>query len=158
GATYGFAAISTAARSLEAALEGEAAGSTLLAKLTRGLLEACDQALSMPLDSSPLEPEPVPAASVPAENRPTLLLVDDDPAMLGILAASLQEDMEVAIARDAQEGLEFIRRRHPDLVLLDDNMPGMSGMAFLELLQIDPVYRSIPIIMLTASGAAENVM
>jgi len=158
GATYGFNGISDAAKELEVELDPNLkTGSNRLADLTRVLLGACDRAMASPIamgDTTTVSEAPIP----PDVNRPLLLIVDDDPAMTAILSASLKNDAEITVVTDGHAALDSIRARRPDLVLLDDNMPGMSGMTVMELLQLDPVYRTIPIIMLTAGDNPHTVM
>ena len=60
-------------------------------------------------------------------------MIDDDPALAESLGDMLRCDgYEVDIARDGLEGLELVRGRHPKLVVLDLDMPGMDGEGFLD--------------------------
>lgn len=87
--------------------------------------------------------------------RPLLLVVDDQHG-IRILIHELftPEGIEVEGVRNGEEALAFIRRRRPDVVLLDLKMPGMDGMHLLqEMLAID---KTIKIIVMTAYGEAET--
>lgn len=53
-------------------------------------------------------------------------------------------------ATDAEAGLALARREHPDLILMDIQLPGMDGLAATTHLKADPFTRSIPVIALTA--------
>ncbi|MFB3827218.1 MAG: sigma-54-dependent transcriptional regulator [Bryobacteraceae bacterium] len=63
----------------------------------------------------------------------TLLAVDDDPASLELVREALdQEDLEILTVDEPCAGLELVKRRRPDIVLLDLMMPGMTGLELLE--------------------------
>ncbi len=84
------------------------------------------------------------------------LIVDDDPAALAIAKAHLgKELLEVVSAYGGPEGLEQVRRHQPDLILLDIDMPGMSGFEVCEALKGDPQLSTIPIIFLTGSSGID---
>jgi two-component system response regulator HydG len=80
-----------------------------------------------------------------------ILIVDDDPAVVEMLAAILrraQGPYTVDTAATAAEALALLCWRRPDVVLLDIAMPGMNGLELLrQIRQVDP---SIPVVMVTA--------
>jgi len=97
-------------------------------------------------------------ADTPAQEKylPLLLIVDDDESILDMLKLLLSEDAQIITGRNSTEALSLIKHTKPDLVLLDDNMPGgISGLSLLERLQNLP---ELPIIMITASENPEAVM
>jgi DNA-binding NtrC family response regulator len=70
-----------------------------------------------------------------ASNEPTitLLAIDDDPASLELVSDALEQmSLQILTATDPQSGLEIVRARRPEIVLLDLLMPGVSGMELLE--------------------------
>jgi CheY-like chemotaxis protein len=76
-----------------------------------------------------------------------ILVIDDEPQIRRLMRTTLiSAGYEVDDARTGEEGLEKIGDYHPDLVLLDINMPGMGGLATCEALRAD---KNIAIIMLT---------
>ncbi|MEI9815131.1 MAG: response regulator transcription factor [Acidobacteriota bacterium] len=80
-----------------------------------------------------------------------ILVVDDEPQIRRIMRTTLTSaGYEVEDARTGEESLEKLRDYHPDLVLLDMNMPGMGGLATCRTIRADS---SIAIIMLTARNA-----
>jgi putative two-component system response regulator len=82
--------------------------------------------------------------------RGRILVVDDDPALIGFLVRLLTADgHEVAVAASGAEALGEVRARAPDLVMLDLNMPGMSGFEVCQQLKSDPRTRLLPILVLT---------
>ena len=81
----------------------------------------------------------------------TVLIVEDDPTILDTVAYNLGRDgHEVLTAGDGTIGLELARSRHPDLVLLDVMLPGMSGLDVCRILRTE---QTVPILMLTARDA-----
>jgi two-component system nitrogen regulation response regulator GlnG len=87
----------------------------------------------------------------------TLLVVDDEPNILYSLEKGLRsETLEVLGAATAQEGIELLRQRRPDAVVLDLRLPDMSGLEAFDLMhQIDP---RLPIIIITAYATTETAI
>jgi len=83
----------------------------------------------------------------------TLLLADDE-ANLRMLARITLDDPDYRIleAADGTSALSLARAEHPDLLVLDWMMPGLTGIEVARLLRQDPHTSHIPIIMLTAKG------
>ncbi len=78
----------------------------------------------------------------------TVLIVEDEPTVRETLAEALVEDgLRVTTAPDGPQALERFRADHPDLVLLDLMLPGMSGIEVCRILRTES---SVPILMLTA--------
>jgi response regulator RpfG family c-di-GMP phosphodiesterase len=81
-----------------------------------------------------------------------LLLVDDDPGFRSLLRATFEVvDIEVEEAGNAAEALSAIVGRPPDVVVLDVQMPGQSGLELCRALKADPRTRDIGIVLLTGS-------
>lgn len=80
-----------------------------------------------------------------------VLVVDDTPDMARLMAAAMEDQgYEVSVARDGQRALQLAADEHPDVVLLDVTMPGMSGMEVLRRMKEEPELRAIPVILVTA--------
>jgi putative two-component system response regulator len=93
----------------------------------------------------------------PNRSIPTILVVDDVPENLGLLNAVLQPHYRVRVARTGAEALRVAAATpRPDLMLLDVMMPEMDGYAVLERLRELPGGRDLPVIFVTAMGAAES--
>ena len=83
--------------------------------------------------------------------RHSLLLVDDDPEILTLLQAKLKDEpFEIFTATEGESALNTVRTQKPDLVVLDVNLPGLSGLEICRSLKADNNTRGIPIIMLSA--------
>ena len=85
-----------------------------------------------------------------------ILLVDDEPALRELLRATF-EGAEVTVD-EAESGLEAearIRRRRPDVIVLDLRMPGMSGAELCERLKAEERTKDIPIVLLTGADPEE---
>jgi CheY-like chemotaxis protein len=91
-----------------------------------------------------------------------VLVVDDDNAVRGVLQLILRRaGYDVKVAGNGLEALDVMRSGGADLVLLDIEMPGMNGLEFCEQLRADPVWRKIPVIMMTGrpvQGIPEKVL
>jgi chemosensory pili system protein ChpA (sensor histidine kinase/response regulator) len=86
-----------------------------------------------------------------------ILLVDDDPVVQRIVSLMLtRRGHEVTVASDGLEALDRLAERRPDMLVSDVDMPGMNGFDLVGRLRADERYRSLPILMLTASGRHED--
>ena len=89
--------------------------------------------------------------------KQTVLVVDDTPDNLSLMAALLKDKYRVRLANSGAKALAVVRGANPpDLILLDIMMPGMSGYEVCEQLKKDPATSRIPIIFLTAMSSAED--
>lgn len=80
----------------------------------------------------------------------SVLVIDDDPVILELMEAVLRpEGFEVLKAKDGRHGLQIVRERNPDLVVLDLLMPEMNGFEVVDELHGSPDTASIPIVVLT---------
>lgn len=96
-----------------------------------------------------------------------ILLVDDDPLDIRLTAEQLAKSKvrnHVEAVGDGQEALAYLRRegehaeaKRPDVILLDLNMPVMSGHELLEELKDDPELKSIPVVVVTTSDEDEDI-
>jgi response regulator RpfG family c-di-GMP phosphodiesterase len=87
-----------------------------------------------------------------------ILLVDDDPALRTLLRTTFEvADVDVVEAEDAAVARRKIRAARPDVIVLDVNMPGMTGLEFCEELKQSPKTKDIPIVLLTASNGGTSI-
>jgi two-component system, cell cycle response regulator DivK len=81
----------------------------------------------------------------------TILIVEDNPANMKLAVFLLQHaGYTVLSAVDAEAGLALARAQHPDLILMDIQLPGMDGLAAIELLKRDEATNGIRVVALTA--------
>jgi putative two-component system response regulator len=91
---------------------------------------------------------------LPEDRKPIVLVVDDEPINIQILASLLNREYEVKVASDGLAALAIAARMpQPDLILLDIMMPGMDGFEVCKNLKADAHTRDIPVIFVTAAGA-----
>ncbi len=89
-----------------------------------------------------------------------VLVVDDILSMRHIVRRALTEIgfTDIHDAQNGEEGLEKLRAGGFGLLLLDWNMPVMSGIDMLRAIRSDPTLRSLPVLMITAEAQAEQIM
>ncbi|MDQ6689250.1 MAG: response regulator [Gemmatimonadota bacterium] len=81
----------------------------------------------------------------------TVLLVEDNPANMALATFLLQSVGHLVLtAKDAEAALTLARGKHPELILMDIQLPGMDGLEATALLKRDEATRKIPVIALTA--------
>lgn len=91
-----------------------------------------------------------PASINRVRKRKTILVVDDEPRMIGFIRMNLElEDHQVIEAHSGLEALDALRKQLPDLLILDVMMPDLDGFETLRMLR---EFSDIPVIMLTAKG------
>ncbi len=87
----------------------------------------------------------------------TILVVEDEDAIRGMLIMILEQAGFLALAAtDAEDAQKHLDENSPDLILLDWMLPGISGVEWARRLKKEPIYREIPIILLTARGEEED--
>jgi diguanylate cyclase (GGDEF)-like protein len=85
-----------------------------------------------------------------------ILTIDDSPEIHAIVDARFKhEGVEMLHASDGEDGMRQARERRPDLILLDVDMPGLSGFEVCRLLKSDPDTSSVPIIFLTGANQVD---
>jgi len=99
-----------------------------------------------------------------------ILLVEDNPADVKITERALRESgfpVELLVVRDGQEAVDYLLRkgvhahssswRNPDLILLDLNLPRLTGREVLERIRATPGLKTVPVLVLTTSCRQEDV-
>jgi len=91
-----------------------------------------------------------PTTASPIESR--IVLIDDDPAIHALVSAMLKPlGATIVSAMSGEEGLDVVRHQTPDLVLLDNDMPGARGIEVLQWIKEDAATSIVPVIMATGS-------
>ena len=93
-----------------------------------------------------------------AEEQKLILLVDDDIIYLKMLHGALMKYYRIAVAKNGDQALAYLKKNKPDLVLLDYFMPVKSGREVFQIMQNDPETMDIPVIFLTGANDSESVM
>ena len=91
--------------------------------------------------------------------RRTLLYVEDNPANLELVEQLIarRPDLRMLGAADGNLGIEFARAYQPEVILMDINLPGISGIEALKILRADPATAHIPIIALSANAVPRDI-
>ena len=89
----------------------------------------------------------------------TLLYIEDNPANLKLVEHLLARipDVRLLSAIEANEGIRIARTYQPDVILMDINLPGLSGIEALSLLREDPATARIPVIALSANAMPRDI-
>ena len=87
-----------------------------------------------------------------------ILLIDDEKTTVTLVKFGLSsERYDVVVAYDGDEGLKEVENEKPDLIVLDVQMPNMSGYEFMGELKMRQGVETTPVIMLTANETMEDV-
>ena len=99
--------------------------------------------------------------SQPAAGTPTrsLLYVEDNPANLDLVEQLIarRPDLILLSAADGSLGIEYARAYQPEVILMDINLPGISGIEAMKILRADPATAHIPIIALSANAMQRDI-
>jgi PAS domain S-box-containing protein len=89
----------------------------------------------------------------------TLLYVEDNPANLMLVEdlVARRPDIRLLSARDGKRGIEIARASLPDVILMDINLPGISGIQALRILAEDPTTAHIPVVALSANAIPRDI-
>ena len=108
------------------------------------------------------------ADEIVTPRRLDVLLVEDDPGDVVIAREAMaagQLSTQLEVVSDGVEAMEYLRKkgsyskaRRPDLILLDLNLPRMSGHEVLAEVKADPKLRRIPVVVLSTSTADEDIV
>lgn len=88
--------------------------------------------------------------------KSTILIVDDQKTIHIVIKAILNEKYEIEFASNAQEAIDILREKSINLMLLDIQMPELSGLELLESLMIDSVLNKVPTIIITGAATEER--
>ena len=86
-----------------------------------------------------------------------IFIVEDNPKNLKLVRDALQvKGYQTIEAETGEEGVRLAQERHPALILMDIQLPGINGIEALRKLRTDPVTRPIPVIAVTASVMTQD--
>ncbi|MBB1380749.1 PAS domain S-box protein [Shewanella sp. SR41-2] len=94
-----------------------------------------------------------------SERLQTLLYVEDNPANLMLVEniISRRPNLRFLSAADAIQGIEMAHTHQPDVILMDINLPGISGLIALKILRESPITASIPVVALSANAIPRDI-
>lgn len=98
------------------------------------------------------------SAAASADRRKSILIVDDDPTYIGLIRDWLKDSYKVSMANSGLQAIKWLGSNHPDLILLDFEMPVTTGPQVLEMLRSDNETKNIPVIFLTGKSDKASVM
>jgi len=105
-----------------------------------------------------------PAAAAGAQAQPgapvhTLLYVEDNPANLKLVEQLIarRPTLRLLTAVDGNQGIQLARAHQPEVILMDINLPGISGLEALKILRDDPATAHIPIVALSANAMPRDI-
>jgi len=113
-----------------------------------------------PQPAAAAESTAVAQAQVHADGRlRTLLYVEDNPANLMLVEdlVARRPDIRLLSAADGNRGIEIARASRPDVILMDINLPGISGIQALKILRADPATAHIPVVALSANAIPRDI-
>ena len=107
-------------------------------------------------------PVPTAMALAPAQHGAplrTLLYVEDNPANLKLVEQLIarRADMRLLVATDGDLGIRLAHAHYPEVILMDINLPGISGIEALKILREDPATAHIPVVALSANAMPRDV-
>jgi two-component system phosphate regulon response regulator PhoB len=138
--------------------------------------EPAPESIPISVESVRIEPSAPPSSSrTPTKRRPhtgtlrspgsgaagpaKVLLVDDDRDIRQVVGAMLDAvGLKVESAQSAEEALERVRTRGYDLVVLDWNLPGMTGIELCRLIRKEPALMHLPVLFLTAHASSQDIV
>ena len=110
--------------------------------------------------SADAESTTVAHTQAPAGERPrTLLYVEDNPASLKLVEqlVARRSDLRLSAAVNGTAAIELARASQPDVILMDINLPGISGIEALRILRRDPATAHIPVVALSANAMPHDI-
>jgi PAS domain S-box-containing protein len=112
------------------------------------------------LEGTPAELAPAEGAQPePGASLRTLLYVEDNPANLKLVEQLIARRpvLRLLTAVDSNQGIQLARAHQPDVILMDINLPGISGIEAMKILRDDPATAHIPIVALSANAMPRDV-
>jgi len=85
-----------------------------------------------------------------------VLIIDDNPDILDLLEATLQDEFELIKASSGNEALEKLKAENPNFLVLDYVLPDLKGPEICKIIRKDPLFLNVPILMLTGKGEVED--
>lgn len=157
GAMFGFPEISQTAKKLLTAIENGNYATSTTQLLLKNLLIACDAAQQLPREHAASYQTLSPPQEEEKTDLPLLLLIDDDESIWSIVKAIFSDITRVIVCSNTKDGLKLIHSHKPNVVLLDDLMPGFHGHQMIKQVKLITAVAKTPIIMLTSNNRPDQI-
>jgi len=93
-----------------------------------------------------------------ADSKKIVFVVEDDSFLVQAYQIKFEkEGMEVWVATDGEEALDFLKKEPPDVILLDIMLPKVSGFSVLEAIRKDERWKGVPVIILSNLGQQQDI-
>jgi len=92
------------------------------------------------------------------QSRSRILVIDDDPMFRSLVVSLLRKEHLVSVAADGESGFAKAREHRPDLVIIDHQMPGWTGVRTLQTFRLDRSLAGVKVMMLTSDASKETVL
>jgi len=111
------------------------------------------------LEATPDDTAPVAGEQAPDAPLRTLLYVEDNPANLKLVEQLIarRPALRLLTAIESNQGIQLARAHQPDVILMDINLPGISGIEAMKILRDDPTTAHIPIVALSANAMPRDI-
>ncbi|MGB6876074.1 MAG: response regulator [Candidatus Acidiferrales bacterium] len=131
-------------------------GDAYLQEALRWLSDRQGASDEVPAASLPSSTESVPASAQESEQRPRVLLADDNADMRDYAERLLAGQYEVTAVADGEAALKCAREHRPDLILSDIMMPGLDGFGLLRAVRAEESLKNVPVVLLSARAGEES--
>lgn len=119
--------------------------------------EANAEMSAMKDDEIPVvKPLETPSLDAEADDKPTVLIVDDNADIRAFLKTIMQDKYQILETEDGKKGLEMAKANVPDIIVSDVMMPVMNGLEFCQRVKSDMVTNHIPVMLLTARALSQH--
>ncbi len=85
-----------------------------------------------------------------------ILIVAEDDALRALMHDALSDRFDTAVAEDVLACTDLLLAGHYDLLILDDNLPVMTGREYIHVLEAQEAFQSLPVLIVSADGALEK--
>ena len=90
-------------------------------------------------------------------NLPSVIIIEDDMYMQGIIAQCLSESFSTSVFNDGMDALAYLQEGNlPDIIISDLNIPNLNGMQFLEQVRSSGFFNSIPVVILSGVDSTDT--
>jgi len=122
-------------------------------------IELTPATMPLPAFENAMPAELSPQAHGDSSGQRILLYVEDNPANLMLVEHIIEDHprLNMMSARDGNHGVALARAHHPDVILMDINLPGINGIEALNILRKDQTTKHIPIIALSANAMLRDI-